>query len=111
MIPAAAVEDMRPGSIIFDLAAPAGGNCEVTKPGETIVYHGVTVFGPTNLAAQMPVHASMLYSRNLSNFLQLILKNGELHIDRADDILAGSCVAFGGEIVNERVAAAAARQA
>jgi NAD(P) transhydrogenase subunit alpha len=102
---------MRPGSIIFDLAAPAGGNCEVTKPGETIVYHGVTVFGPTNLAAQMPVHASMLYSRNLSNFLQLILKNGELHIDRADDILAGSCVAFGGEIVNERVAAAAARQA
>jgi NAD(P) transhydrogenase subunit alpha len=107
MIPAAAVEDMRPGSIIFDLAAPAGGNCEVTKPGETILYHGVTIFGPTNLAAEMPVHASMLYSRNVSNFLQLILKNNELTIDRADEIIAGSCVAFGGEIVNERVAAAA----
>jgi NAD(P) transhydrogenase subunit alpha len=107
MISAAVVEGMRPGSIIFDLAAPAGGNCEVTKPGENIVYHGVTVFGPVNLAAEMPVHASMLYSRNLSNFLQLILKKGELNINRADEIIAGSCVAFGGEIVNERVAAAA----
>ncbi len=111
MIPRAAVEDMRPGSIIFDLAAPAGGNCEMTKPGETIVHNGVTIFGPMNLAAEMPVHASMLYSRNLSNFLQLILKNGELKIDRADEIIAGSCVAMGGEIVNERVASAAARQA
>lgn len=111
MIPAAVVEQMRPGSIIFDLAAPAGGNCEVTKPGETVVYHGVTVFGPVNLAAEMPVHASMLYSRNLSNFLQLILKSGELNIDRADEIIAGSCVAFSGEIVNERVAVAAARPA
>jgi NAD(P) transhydrogenase subunit alpha len=110
MIRATAVAEMRPGSIIFDLAAPAGGNCEVTKPGETVMYHGVTIFGPTNLAAEMPVHASMLYSRNLSNFLQLILKNNELNIDRADEIIAGCCVAFGGEIVNERVAAAA-RQA
>lgn len=111
MIPRAAVEDMRPGSIIFDLAAPAGGNCEMTKPGETVAHNGVTIFGPMNLAAEMPVHASMLYSRNLSNFLQLILKDGELKIDRADEIIAGSCVAMGGEIVNERVASAAARQA
>ncbi len=106
MIPAAAVEGMRPGSIIFDLAAPAGGNCEVTRPGETIVYHGVTIFGPTNLAAEVPVHASMLYSRNLLNFLQLILKNGEVKIDGSDEIIKGSCVAFRGEIVNERAAAA-----
>ncbi len=106
MIPAVAVEGMRPGSIIFDLAAPAGGNCEVTRPGETIVYHGVTIFGPANLAAEVPVHASMLYSRNLLNFLQLILKNGEVKIDGSDEIIAGSCVAFRGEIVNERVAAA-----
>jgi NAD(P) transhydrogenase subunit alpha len=70
------------------------------------VHHGVTIFGPLNIAAQVPVHASMLYSRNLTNFLQLIVKNGELVIDRADEIIAGSCVAFGGEIVNERVAAA-----
>lgn len=111
LIPAAAVEGMRPGSIIFDLAASAGGNCEVTRPGETIVYHGVTIFGPTNLVAEVPVHASMLYSRNLLNFLQLILKNGELNIDRSDEIIAGSCVAFGGQIVNERAAAVAAQQA
>jgi len=106
MIPTAAVEEMRPGSIIFDLAAPAGGNCEATKPGETIVYHGVTIFGPANIVAQMPVHASMLYSRNVSNFLQLIVKNGELVIDQADEIIAGSCVAHAGQVVNERVTAA-----
>ncbi len=106
MIPAAAVEDMRPGSIIFDLAAPAGGNCELTKPGQTIVHKGVTLYGPLNIAAEMPVHASMLYSRNLAKFLDLIVKKGELAIDRADAIIAGSCVAYGGQVVNERVAAA-----
>jgi H+-translocating NAD(P) transhydrogenase subunit alpha len=111
MIARAAVEEMRPGSIIFDLAAPAGGNCELTRPGEVIIHSGVTIFGPANIVAEMPVHASMLYSRNLSTFLQLILKNGELKIDRADEIIAGSCVAFGGEIVNQRVAAAAAQTA
>jgi NAD(P) transhydrogenase subunit alpha len=111
MIPTAVVEQMRPGSIVFDLAAPAGGNCEVTKPGENIVYHGVNVFGPINLAAEMPVHASMLYSRNLSSFLELIVKQGELKIDHADEIIAACCVAFAGQIVNERVApAAGARQ-
>ncbi len=110
LIPAAAVEEMRPGSIIFDLAAAAGGNCEATRPGETIVYHGVTIFGPCNLVAEVPVHASMLYARNLINFLQLILKDGELKIDRADEIIAGSCVAFGGEIVNERAAAASVQK-
>ncbi len=106
MIATAAVEEMRPGSIIFDLAAPAGGNCEVTKAGETIVYHGVTIFGPANIVALMPVHASMLYSRNVSNFLQLILKQGELVIDHADEIIKGSCVAHAGQVVNERVSAA-----
>jgi NAD(P) transhydrogenase subunit alpha len=104
---AAAVEEMHAGSIIVDLAAAAGGNCEVTRPGETYVYRGVTIFGPINIVVEVPVHASMLYSRNLVNFLQLILKSGEMKIDRADEIIAGSCVAFGGEIVNERVAAAA----
>jgi proton-translocating NAD(P)+ transhydrogenase subunit alpha len=107
MLDTAAVEGMRPGSIIIDLAAIGGGNCELTRLGETVVHNGVSIFGPTNIAAEMPVHASMLYSRNLSNFLQLILKDGELKIDRADEIIAGSCVAIGGEIVNERVAAAA----
>ncbi|PSH04803.1 MAG: NAD(P)(+) transhydrogenase (Re/Si-specific) subunit alpha [Acidobacteria bacterium] len=108
MLPTAAVEGMRPGSIIFDLAAPAGGNCELTKCGETVIHHGVTIFGPANLPAEVPAHASMLYSRNLSNFMQLILKKGELSIDRADEIIAGSCVATGGEFVNEKVSAALA---
>ena len=106
MIAKAAVEDMHPGSIIFDLAAPAGGNCELPKPGETIVHNGVTIFGPANLVALMPVHASMLYSRNVNNLLQLIVKKGEVVVDRADEIIAGSCVAQGGQFVNERVAAA-----
>jgi NAD(P) transhydrogenase subunit alpha len=106
MISAATVEEMKPGAIIFDLAAPAGGNCEVTRPGQTTVYHGVTIFAPVNIVAEMPVHASMLYSRNISNFLQLIVKKGELVIDHKDEIIAGSCVAHGGEIVNERVSAA-----
>jgi len=106
MIAKAAVEDMHPGSIIFDLAAPAGGNCELTKPGETIVHNGVTIFGPANLVALMPVHASMLYSRNVNNLLQLIVKKGEVVVDRADEIIAGSYVAQGGQFVNERVAAA-----
>ena len=111
MIGKAAVEDMRPGSIIFDLAAPAGGNCELTKPGETIVHNGVTIFGPANIVAKMPVHASMLYSRNVNNLLQLIVKKGEVVVDRADEIIAGSCVAHGGQLVNERVAAARKAQA
>jgi proton-translocating NAD(P)+ transhydrogenase subunit alpha len=106
MLGRAAVEEMRSGSIVYDLAAAAGGNCELTRPGQVVEHNGVRIFGPTNIPAEMPVHASMLYSRNLSNFLQLILKKGELQIDRADEIITGSCVAFGGEIVNERVAAA-----
>jgi NAD(P) transhydrogenase subunit alpha len=105
MIAGAAVEQMRPGSMIIDLAAPAGGNCELTQPGQTTVHHGVTILAPLNIVAEMPVHASMLYSRNINKFLQLILKEGELAIDRADEIIAGCCVAFGGEVVNERVAA------
>jgi len=106
MIGRAAVEQMRPGSMIIDLAAPAGGNCELTQPGQITVHNGVTILAPLNIVAEMPVHASMLYSRNMNKFLQLILKEGELAIDRADEIIAGCCVAFGGEVVNERVAAA-----
>jgi NAD(P) transhydrogenase subunit alpha len=106
MIGRAAVEGMRPGSMIVDLAAPAGGNCELTQPGQTTVHNGVTIFAPLNIVATMPVHASMLYSRNMTKFLQLILKEGKVDIDRADEIISGCCVAFGGEVVNERVAAA-----
>jgi len=101
-----AVEGMRAGSVIVDLAAPNGGNCELTKPGETITVNGVTIFAPLNLPAAVPVHASQLYSRNVVNFLQLLVKKGELNLDMNDQIIKGSCVAHAGQVVNERVAAA-----
>jgi NAD(P) transhydrogenase subunit alpha len=100
-----AVEAMRRGSVIIDLAAPGGGNCELTRPGENIDHNGVTIFAPMNLPASIPVHASQLYSKNVTNFLQLLVKKGALTIDLNDEILRGSCVAHNGDVVNERVAA------
>jgi NAD(P) transhydrogenase subunit alpha len=92
--------------VIVDLAAPNGGNCELTKPGETISVNGVTIFAPLNLPAAVPVHASQLYSRNVANLLQLLVKDGALNLDMNDPIIKGSCVAHAGQVVNERVAAA-----
>jgi proton-translocating NAD(P)+ transhydrogenase subunit alpha len=100
----AAVDAMRPGSVLVDLAAPAGGNCELTKPGITQTIGGVTLMAPLNLPAQVPVHASQLYARNILNFLGLILKKGELQVDLSDEVLAGACVAHEGKPVNPRVA-------
>jgi len=99
-----AVESMRPGSVLLDLAAPAGGNCELTKPGIEQNIGGVTLLAPLNLPAQVPVHASQLYARNILNFLALIVKKGELSLDLSDEILAGACVAHNGAPVNPRVA-------
>ncbi len=104
LIRRAAVEAMRPGSVLVDLAAPAGGNCELTKPGITQIMGGVTLMAPLNLPAAVPVDASKLYARNILNFLGLILKNGELHVDLGDEVLAGACVAHDGSPVNPRVA-------
>ena len=104
LIRRAAIEAMRPGSVVVDLAAPAGGNCELTHPGETQVLNGVTLFAPLNLPAEVPVHASQLYARNILNFLGLIVKKGALAIDLADEVLAGACVAHEGAAVNPRVA-------
>ena len=104
LIRRAAVEAMRPGSVLVDLAAPAGGNCELTQPGVTQVLNGVTLMAPLNLAAEVPVHASQLYARNILNFLALILKKGVLAVDLADEVLAGACVAHQGQPVNPRVA-------
>ena len=104
LIRRAAVEAMRPGSVLVDLAAPAGGNCELTKPGITQIMGGVTLMAPLNLPAAVPVDASKLYARNILNFLGLILKNGELHVDLGDEVLAGACVAHEGSPVNPRVA-------
>jgi NAD(P) transhydrogenase subunit alpha len=100
-----AVRGMKPGTIIIDLAGATGGNCALSKPDETVEVNGVTIMTPTNLPATVPVHASQLYSRNVTSFLSLLIKDGELHIDMADDVVGPSCVTHNGEFVNKRVAA------
>jgi NAD(P) transhydrogenase subunit alpha len=105
----AAVAGMKSGSIIVDLAGSTGGNCALSKPGETVEVNGVTIFAPLNLPATVPVHASQLYSRNITAFLTPLIKEGELHIDMADDVVGPSCVTHQGRWVNQRVAAAAGK--
>jgi H+-translocating NAD(P) transhydrogenase subunit alpha len=92
LIPASAVAAMRPGSVIVDLAAEAGGNCELTEPGEEIEREGVTIVGFTNLPSSMPAHASQLYSRNVTALLTHLAPGGELKLDFEDEITAGACV-------------------
>jgi proton-translocating NAD(P)+ transhydrogenase subunit alpha len=92
LIPASAVTSMRPGSVIVDLAAEAGGNCELTEPDREIEHEGVTVVGFTNLPSTMPFHASQLYARNISALLQHLAPEGELVLDWEDEITAGACV-------------------
>jgi NAD(P) transhydrogenase subunit alpha len=92
LIPASAVERMRPGSVIVDLAAETGGNCELTKPGEIAEVHGITIIGLLNLPSTMPTHASQLYSRNVTSLLELLAPGGELTLDWDDEIIAGACV-------------------
>jgi len=99
--PPEAVEGMRPGSMIVDLAAETGGNCELTEPGETIVAHDVTIMGPLNLPSEMPEHASMLYARNVQALLELLEgEEGALNVDFDDEVIAGACVVRNGEIVH-----------
>ena len=92
IIPASAVAAMRPGSVIVDLAAETGGNCELTVPGEVVVREGVTLVGVTNLPSTMPYHASMLYSRNVQALLLHLAPGGALNLDWSDEITAGACV-------------------
>jgi len=92
LIPASAVAAMRPGSVVVDLAAEAGGNCELTEPGEEVVREGVSIVGLTNLPSSMPYHASQLYARNVSALLQHLAPDGELALDFEDEITAGACV-------------------
>jgi len=92
LIPASAVAGMRPGSVIVDLAAEAGGNCELTEPGKQVERDGVTIVGPTNPASAMPYHASQLYARNVAALLQHLAPQGELELDWEDEITAGACV-------------------
>jgi NAD(P) transhydrogenase subunit alpha len=102
------VAGMRPGSVIVDLAAEAGGNCELTKADEVVVAHGVTIHGPTNLPATMAVHASQLYARNVTELLNEFVKKGVLAVDLEDDVIKGACVTHDGAIVNDAVKAAMA---
>ncbi len=97
------IKGMQPGSVIFDLAAERGGNCEATKAGETIVKYGVTVIGPINLASGVPYHASQMYARNLTTFLTHLVKDDKARLDDADDIIRDTMITLGGEIVNARV--------
>ena len=101
-----AVDGMKRGSIIVDLAGSTGGNCALSEADETVEREGVTIVAPTNLPATVPVHASQLYSRNITSFLSLLIKDGQLQIDLKDDVVGPSCVTHNGEVVNQRVAAA-----
>jgi len=92
LIPASAVTAMRPGSVIVDLAAEAGGNCELTEPGEDVVREGVTIIGQTDLPSTMPFHASQLYSKNVTALLNHLISDGSLELDFSDEITAGACV-------------------
>jgi NAD(P) transhydrogenase subunit alpha len=103
-----AVRNMKPGSVIVDLAAESGGNCELTEAGETVVKDGVTLVGPINLPATMAEHASSLYARNVQSLLELMVDEGELKLNFEDEVIAGACVTRDGEIVHERAREAAA---
>jgi len=100
-----AVNGMKRGSIVIDLAGATGGNCALSQADASVERDGVTILAPTNLAATVPVHASQLYSRNITSFLSLLIKNGELLIDMNDDVVGPSCVTHQGQVVNQRVAA------
>ncbi|MEJ5251709.1 MAG: Re/Si-specific NAD(P)(+) transhydrogenase subunit alpha [Chthonomonadetes bacterium] len=97
------VEAMRPGSVIVDLAAERGGNCELTQPGQTVVHEGVIIMGPLNLSATMPYHASQLYARNIASFAVNLLKGGELNLDMEDQIIRDTLLTREGQVVHPRV--------
>jgi H+-translocating NAD(P) transhydrogenase subunit alpha len=107
LVTAQAVRNMKPGSVIVDLAAETGGNCELTEPGETVVREDVTIVGPLNLASTMPDHASSLYARNVQSLLELMVEEGALRLDFEDEVLAGACITRDGEIVHEGARGAA----
>lgn len=97
------VAQMKPGSVIVDLAAEQGGNCECTEAGKDVLWNGVTIIGPINLPASMPINASETYSKNIFSLLQLMIKDKALTLNFADDIIDSACVTHGGEIRNQRI--------
>ena len=103
LITAEMVAGMSPGSVIVDLAAERGGNCELTKPGETIVAHGVTIHGPENLSSTVPYHASQMYAKNVATFLLHLVKKGEVTLDMNDEITKETMMTKHGEVVQPRI--------
>jgi NAD(P) transhydrogenase subunit alpha len=97
------VRAMPPGSVVVDLAAERGGNCALTRPGETVVVHGVTILGPLNLAASVPNHASQMYSNNVVAFLKLLVKDGRMVLNLTDEVVAGTLLTRGGKLVHPLV--------
>jgi NAD(P) transhydrogenase subunit alpha len=111
LVTQAMVEGMAPGSVVVDLAAEQGGNCELTRAGEKVEAHGVTILGPVNLPATVPFHASQMYGKNVATFLLHLVKDGELEIDREDEITRGTLVAHASEVVHSAVREALSRDA
>ena len=103
LITAEAVAGMAPGSVIVDLAAERGGNCELTKADQTVHINGVTILGPTNLPSTVPYHSSQMYAKNITTFLNHLVKDGSVRIDQADEITRETLVTHGGRIVNARM--------
>ena len=94
------VKGMHPGSVVVDLAAERGGNCELTKSGETVVAYGVRILGPENIPATIPYHASQMYAKNIVTFLVHLIDEGELKIDLEDEITAGTLITKDGKVVH-----------
>jgi NAD(P) transhydrogenase subunit alpha len=103
LITAEMVRRMSPGSVIVDIAAERGGNCEITRAGETVEEAGVRVFGPVNLASSIPYHASQMYARNIATFLKHLIKDGALHLNLEDEIVRETLVTHAGEVVHPQV--------
>lgn len=103
LITEAMVKGMAPGSVIVDLAAERGGNCELTKPDQAVLAHGVTILGPTNLPSTVPYHASQMFAKNVVTFLLHLAPTGELNIDQSDEICRDTLVTDGGDIISARI--------
>jgi len=99
LVTRAAVDAMRPGSVIVDIAAETGGNCELTEVGTVVVHQGVTILGPVNLPATLPLHASQMYSRNVATFIGAITKDGAVRVDFTDEIVKATCVTHDGKVL------------
>jgi H+-translocating NAD(P) transhydrogenase subunit alpha len=106
LVEASTVEAMRPGAVIVDLAASTGGNCALTRAGETVVHEGVTIIGATDLPSRVAGHASQMYASNVAAFVELVEADGSIDVEIDDDIVRGSCATHGGQVVHPAVLAA-----